>query len=70
MNKYFLSVLLGCWGMGGLADDEALTLDELMPMFGWDFEATEIRSEKVGDGPSCCSVSAGTLPFPLARTAS
>ena len=50
MNKYFLSVLLGCWGMGCLADDEALTLDELMPMFGWDFEATEITSEKVGDG--------------------
>ena len=50
MNKFFLAALIGCWGIGGVADDEALTLDELMPMFGWDFEATEIRSEKVGDG--------------------
>jgi glyoxylase-like metal-dependent hydrolase (beta-lactamase superfamily II) len=50
MNKFFLAALIGCWGIGGVADDEALTLDELMPMFGWDFVATEIRSEKVGDG--------------------
>ncbi|HIC33254.1 MAG TPA: MBL fold metallo-hydrolase [Pseudomonadales bacterium] len=50
MNKFFLTALIGCWGIGCVADDQALTLDELMPMFGWDFEATEIRSEKVGDG--------------------
>ena len=50
MNKFFLTALIGCWGIGCVADDEALTLDELMPMFGWDFEATEIRIEKVGDG--------------------
>ena len=50
MNKFFLTALIGCWGTGCVADDQALTLDELMPMFGWDFEATEIRSEKVGDG--------------------
>jgi len=50
MNKFFLTALIGCWGIGCVADGEALTLDELMPMFGWDFEATEIRIEKVGDG--------------------
>ena len=50
MSRFFLAVLIGWWGLGCIADEEALTLDELMTTFGWDFDATDIRTEKVGDG--------------------
>ena len=32
------------------AQEEELSLSELLTRFGWDFEATEITTEKVGDG--------------------
>ena len=50
MSKFFLAVLVVCWGVGCFADNDVLALDELLSMFGWDFDATEIRSEKVGNG--------------------
>ena len=37
-------------GLAAAAADDVMTLDELLAMFDWDFEAAEIRTEKVADG--------------------
>ena len=34
----------------GAQEEGELTLSELLARFNWDFEATEITTEKVGDG--------------------
>jgi cyclase len=49
MKKLLLAFILGA-GLSASADHHALSFDELIAQFGFDFEATEIRTEKVGDG--------------------
>ena len=51
--KYIRRALVGLFGGLGLsaaAADNVMTLDDLLAQFGWDFEAAEIRTEKVADG--------------------
>ena len=51
--KYIRRVLVGLFaglGLSVAAADDVMTLDDLLAQFGWDFEAAEIRTEKVADG--------------------
>lgn len=43
-------VCILCAGLTAPADNRVLSLEELLAMFSWDFETTEIQTEKVGDG--------------------
>lgn len=38
------------WLAGAAAADDAMSLDELLDRFGWDFETAEVTTEQVGDG--------------------
>ena len=49
MKKLMALAAFACISAGA-QELEELSLSELLQRFGWDFEATEIITEKVGDG--------------------
>ncbi len=51
MKRVLTVFMLAAWcAAPALADEELMSLDDLLESFGWDLATTEIKSEKLGEG--------------------